>query len=230
MSHGHVTETQRVCLLGKRAEVLWWWPRHLQELTSFQCDCILTVRLRNLSTSQAVRPFFCWLLFQASFVLVLPGAAASPAPSESVRSVLAFVALWNFLQPCDWTDRQGFLFVVLFVVVLFPPTPQAPGHLPTSCGRMGELFVSHRKRRSLYQRRNANQAKTTDLHDNEASYLFSFNKCRNFAQAHIAKTGVNAQWSQIHSIQNPSSEKKCQDCKTMLGIKTASGIPSSTTG
>lgn len=223
MSHGHVPEAQCVCVClvkGQRCSGGGWLASSV--IASWQSG------LRNLSTSQAVRPFFCWLLFQASFVLVLPGAAASPGPSESVRSVLVFVALWNFLQPCDWTDRRGFLFVVLFAVVLFF-SPQAPGHLPTSCGRMGELFVSHRKRRSLYQRRNANQAKTTDLHDNEASYLFSFNKCRNFAQAHIAKTGANAQCSRIQSIQNPSSEKKCQDCKTMFGIKTASGIPFFTT-
>lgn len=113
-----------VCLLGKRAEVLWWWPWHLQELTGFQCACILTVWSKKSLHLSGCSAIFCWLLFQVSFVLVLPGAAASPAPSESVRSVLASVALWNFLQPCDWTDRQGFLFVVLFVVVLFfPPKP-----------------------------------------------------------------------------------------------------------
>lgn len=132
MSHGHVTETQcvGVCLIkgqgcsgGGCGTFRNWLASGV--IASWQSG------LRNLSTSQAVRPFFfCWLLFQASFVLVLPGAAASPAPSESVRSVLAFVALWNFLQPCDWTDRQGFLFVVLFVVVLFaPPSPWSFAHL-----------------------------------------------------------------------------------------------------
>lgn len=131
MSHGHVTETQCVgvylikgqgCSGGGCGTFRNWLASGV--IASWQ-SC-----LRNLSTSQAVRPFFCWLLFQASFVLVLPGAAASPAPSESVRSVLAFVALWNFLQPCDWTDRQGFLFVVLFVVVLFaPPSPWSFAHL-----------------------------------------------------------------------------------------------------
>lgn len=119
------------CLLDKGAGVLWWWLWHLQELTGFWHDCILTVRSKkSLHFSGCSAIFFCWLLFQAIFVLVLPGAAASPAPSESVRSVLAFVALWNFLQPCDWTDRQGFLFVVLFVVVLFaPPSPWSFAHL-----------------------------------------------------------------------------------------------------
>lgn len=125
MSHGHVTETQCVCVClvkgqkcsgGGRSTFRNWLASSV--IASWESS------LRNLSTSQAVRPFFCWLLFQVSFVLVLPGAAASPAPSESASSVLAFVAIWNFLQPCDWTDRQGFLFVVLFVVVLFfPPKP-----------------------------------------------------------------------------------------------------------
>lgn len=81
------------CLLDKGAGVLWQWLWHLQELTGFQHDCILTVQsMKSLHFSGCLAIFLLASL-SGELVLVLPGVAASPAPSESVRSVLAFVAL-----------------------------------------------------------------------------------------------------------------------------------------
>lgn len=116
------------------------------------------------------------------------------------------------------------LLLHLFILLLFCFSPQNSGHLPISCGRMGELFVSHRKRRSLYQKEKCQPGPTTDLHENEASYLFSLNKCRNFAQTHIANTRRMHNEARFSPSKTQAPGKKCQDCKTMFRIKTDNGI------
>lgn len=232
-----MAETQRVCacliIKGQRRSGGGWW--HFQELTGFQRDWILAVHSEKS---------LCFSDFSAVFLLaslsgelcvdtLCCGSSSNPVRKRWV--CLSFVALENVLQPCDWTDKRGFPFLFLLLSFCCSACPfvflQTLVICPSLVGEWGNYLFPTGEEGLCTKRRNASQARTTDLHDNEAPYLFSFNKCRNFAQAHIANPGANAQWSQIQSIQNQVPErKKCQGCKSMFRIKTAGGIPSSTTG
>lgn len=79
------------------------------------------------------------------------------------------------------------LIYFVVVVLLFSSKLWSLAHLLWENG--GTICFPQEKKVFVPKGEMPARPNTTDLHENEASYLFSLNKCRNFAQAHIANTG-----------------------------------------